>query len=47
VDEILTGVNIALGLTPVSLCESLDANGDGQVTIVEILQAVDHALSGC
>jgi pseudomonalisin len=47
VDEILTGVNIALGATPDSQCPGLDANGDAMVTVDELLQAVDHALNGC
>jgi len=47
VDEIITGVNIALGITPVSACLVLDANDDGSVTVDEILQAVNNALNGC
>ncbi|HVM95818.1 MAG TPA: hypothetical protein VMT89_05485, partial [Candidatus Acidoferrales bacterium] len=29
IDEIITGVNIALGDSPLSLCPSFDTNGDG------------------
>lgn len=47
VDEILIGVNIALGNLDVSACENFDANGDGQVTVDEILTAVNNALNGC
>lgn len=47
VDELITGTNIALGLTPLSACLVFDANGDEQVTIDEILQAVNSALNGC
>lgn len=47
VDELITGTNIALGLTPPSACLVFDANGDEQVTIDEILQAVNSALNGC
>jgi hypothetical protein len=47
VDEILIGVNIALGSRPVGDCPSFDANMDGQVTVDEIIQATNNALSGC
>ena len=47
VDELLAGVNIALGNTSVSQCPPFDDNQDQQVTIDEILAAVQNALSGC
>lgn len=47
VDEIIVGTNIALGLTPVSECLAFDSSGDQQVTVEEILQAVNNALTGC
>jgi hypothetical protein len=47
IDEILTGVNIALGNTPLSACPSFDSSGNGIVTVDEILAAVNNALSGC
>ncbi len=47
VDELITGVNIALGSAPLSGCQSLDRNGDAQVTIDELLVAVNQALLGC
>jgi subtilase family serine protease len=47
IDEIVTGVNIALGATPLSQCPGLDANGDGVVTVDELLEAVSRALNGC
>jgi hypothetical protein len=47
VDELITGVNMALGVTPLSACPVFDANGDGEVTIDEILQAVNSTLNGC
>ena len=40
-------VNIALGNTPLLNCEAADANHDGQVTVDEILTAVNNALNGC
>ncbi|MBI3782181.1 MAG: hypothetical protein HY270_02150 [Deltaproteobacteria bacterium] len=47
VDELITGVNIALGSANLSACAVFDANGDGEVTIDEILSAVNSALNGC
>lgn len=40
-------VIIALGNTPVANCLNGDANVDGEITINEILSAVNHALSSC
>ena len=47
VDEIVTGVNIALGSLPVSNCLAMDESGDGEVTVDEILRAINAALNGC
>ena len=47
VDEVLQGVNIALGTLSLGQCPLLDMNGDGAVTIDEILVAVSNALDGC
>ena len=47
VDELLTMVNVALGNTPVTVCEAGDTNQDNQITINEILAAVSSALRGC
>lgn len=47
VDEILTGVNIALGASSVAACGAMDDNGDGQVTVDEILISITKALGGC
>jgi hypothetical protein len=47
VDEVITGVNIALGTLRLSACMPFDASGDGVVTIDEIVKAVNAALSGC
>ena len=46
VDELVTGVNIALGTTPLSACAAFDRNGDGQVTVDELIEAVNNALAG-
>jgi hypothetical protein len=47
VNDIITMVNIALGNAHISDCEASDGNGDGHITIDEILQAVNNALNGC
>jgi pseudomonalisin len=47
VDEILRGVNIALGTELLSACGSFDSNGDGRVTVDELIAATAHALNGC
>jgi hypothetical protein len=40
-------VNIALGNASLSICSAADQNGDGEVIITEIIQAVSAALNGC
>lgn len=47
VDELLAGVNIALGVAPLSACASFDTNNDRRVTVDELLAAVNAALTGC
>jgi hypothetical protein len=47
VDELVKGVNIALGLLPVEDCTSFDRNEDGSVTVDELVIAVNAALVGC
>lgn len=47
VDEIITGVNVALGFVPLPSCPVFDHDGDGAVTVDEILRAVNSALNGC
>ncbi|MBX3026205.1 PEP-CTERM sorting domain-containing protein [bacterium] len=47
VNEIITGVTIALGSAPVDACAVLDADGDGQVAVNELILAVQRLLTGC
>jgi hypothetical protein len=47
INELISGVNIALGTAPVSTCEACDANEDGMVSISELIGAVNNALAGC
>jgi len=47
VDELIKGVNIALGAAEIELCPSFDTNGSNTVTVEELIKGVNNALSGC
>ena len=47
INELITGVNIALGSQQVSACPSFDVSGDGAVAINELISGVNNALNGC
>jgi len=47
VDELVTGVNIALGNAGLDQCSAFDCNANGHVTVDCLVQAVNDALSGC
>jgi hypothetical protein len=47
INELITGVNIALGSAAVGTCPSFDSSGDGTVAINELIAAVSRALNGC
>lgn len=47
VDELVRGVNIALGDELLVSCAGLDRDGNGVVTIDEVIGAIDAALFGC
>lgn len=47
VDEVVRGVNIALGTLAVTECQAFDQNADTLVTVDEIVAAVNRALNGC
>jgi len=47
VDEVLLGVNIALGTTPLSACEMFDDTGAATVTVDTLVRGVNNALHGC
>ena len=47
INELITGVTIALGQATVSACPVFDADGDGTVSISELVAAVNGALDGC
>jgi len=46
VDEVITSVNIALGMMPVSACSEADIDHSYSVTVDEVLTGVNAALSG-
>jgi YVTN family beta-propeller protein len=47
VDELLLGVNIALGNTELSRCPVFDSDSSGAVEVYDLIVGVNHALSGC
>ena len=47
INELIVGVNIALGSSPVASCTAFDRNGDGQVSIDELLAGVNSAIDVC
>ena len=46
INELIIGVNIALGEQPVSNCEAF-ANSEGEVTIAQLIKGVNNAQVGC
>jgi hypothetical protein len=47
INELLVGVNILLGFGPSGQCLAVDGNGDGSVSVDELVRAVSAALNGC
>jgi hypothetical protein len=47
VNELIIGVNIALGSAPISLCPSFDLNNDDMIEVNELVAGVNAALNGC
>ncbi len=47
INELITGVNIALGTLPLASCPAFDPSGNGGVEINELITAVNNALNGC
>ena len=47
VDELITGVNIALDNLPLVDCPPFDQDNDGSVTVSELIAAVNAAVNGC
>jgi hypothetical protein len=47
VDEVLVGVNIALGQQQVAVCPAFDRDASESLTVDELVSGVDTALNGC
>ncbi len=47
VDELVVGVNVALGTVSPAACRPLDDNEDGHVTVEELITGVNNALGSC
>lgn len=47
INELVSSVNISLGLTPIGACSACDTNHDGMVSVSELISAVNKALKGC
>ena len=47
IDELITGVNIALGVASLSACPGIDCDDSATVTVDCLVRAVDSALNGC
>ena len=47
INELILGVNIALGNASPSACVGLDGNDNGTADVNELIAAVNHALGGC
>jgi hypothetical protein len=47
INELIQGVNIALGNAGVATCTAFDRDGNGQITINELIAGVNSAQHGC
>jgi cytochrome c peroxidase len=47
VDEVLTGVGVALETAHLAACVTADTNGDGTVSVDELIAAVNRAATSC
>jgi hypothetical protein len=47
IDELVLGVNIALGTQPASACLAVDRNRNDRVAIDELVAGVNNSLAGC
>lgn len=47
IDELLIGVNIALGRAPLNRCDGFDSNANGVVQVNELLGGVRSSIAGC
>lgn len=47
VNELIAGVNVALGQLPMESCEAIDRDGDGRAGIDDLVHAVEDAVGEC
>jgi hypothetical protein len=47
VDELIVGVGMAIGSTPLERCAAFDRDGDGQLAVAELIAAVGNTIEGC
>jgi len=47
INELIAGIGIALGSTPLERCPTFDRDADGAVAIDELVAGIDAALDGC
>jgi hypothetical protein len=47
VDELVRGLNVALGRDSVDSCPAADSNMDEMMTVDELVRAVSSAIDGC
>src|SRR5262245_26320454 len=47
VDELITMVNIALGVRDLLDCKIGDGNDNGSIEVDDLVRAIDNALNGC
>lgn len=47
IDELVRGVNIALGRAPLAECPVFDRDGNGMVSVAELVRGVNSAVRGC
>jgi YVTN family beta-propeller protein len=47
VDELILATRIAVGDSPITACSAADADGDGEVTIDELIRGVNYLMDGC
>ncbi len=47
VDELISGVNVALGELPVGVCLDFDADHDCRISVDELVRGVAGAMNGC
>ena len=47
INELILGVNVALGTRDISVCEAMDCQGTGMVPINCLIRAVNNDVTGC